>query len=227
MGRLAAAGLLALPALAGGAQQAAGEAALGNPKRWAQGKALGNFENDGWVPMPEHNVVLHCASYGCRSTTRFRFTQRDLMHLAFLMSSAAGEGTAAAERAALREAIAWMEQRVGEAVGTDRDRTSISFWAAGSEGQHDCVDEARNTAAYLTVLQANGLIRHHGAIEIVHRGNVWRGAMLHYGVVMRERGSRAVWAFDSGVGPNGAKPRVELARRWFARGRSSVPRHLR
>lgn len=208
-------------------EPAAAEASLGNPKNWAQGARLGNFENDNWVAMPEHNVVDHCSSYGCRTTKRFRFSARDLIEVAVIMSAGTAEDTPKAERSAMREAVAWMERRVGKALGTDRDSTSISFWAAGSEGQHDCVDEARNTAAYLTVLQANGLLRHHNGIEIVHRGNMLRGAMLHYGVVVRERGSRQVWAVDSGVGPNGAKPRVELAQRWFARGRSSLPRRFR
>ncbi len=195
------------------------------------------FENDDWRPLLGKRTVMHCASYGCRTTKRFTFTQADMIELSIIMSDALavpGAGSAAmsasdgiaAEREAMKRAIAWMEVRVGAALGTDRDRASIGFLSAGQASQQDCVDEARNAAAYLYLLHAHGLIRHHSKPIIVSRGNMLRGAMTHYGVLMREVGTGRVWAVDSGVGANGAPPRIEPAQRWFARGRSRMPERL-
>ncbi|MEL6748161.1 MAG: hypothetical protein AAFO79_10170, partial [Pseudomonadota bacterium] len=144
---------------------------------------------------------------------------------ALIMATALDDDTPASERAAVRKAIAWMEKRVGTALGTDRDSASISFFSAGRPSQQDCVDEARNTSGYLHVLHAHGLIKHHTRPIIVSRGNMLRGTMTHYGVLMKEA-SGAVWAVDSGVGGNGALPLIEPARRWYARGRSTMPRRL-
>ncbi|MBI1384935.1 MAG: hypothetical protein GC150_08510 [Rhizobiales bacterium] len=182
-----------------------------------------SFEKDGWVPLLSNNTVYHCSGYGCRTRRTFTFTASDIIELAIIMAAALDEPSAEAERQAIATAVAWMEARVGRSLGTDRDIASIGLMTAGDPGQHDCVDEARNTAAYLAVLGSNGLIRHHGPGQIVNRGGLLSGAFPHYGVVMREEGSRRYWAVDSGVGGNGAKPRIEPARQWFARGNTSLP----
>jgi len=184
------------------------------------------YENDDWQPLIGTRTVDHCAGYGCRTRQKFTFTQGDLMELAIIMSDAVIEPSPSAERAAIAKAIAWMEKRVGKALGTDRDRASIGFFSAGQKSQQDCVDEARNTAGYLAVLHANGLMAHHTRPKIVNRGGLLSGAFPHYGVVIKERGTGHAWAVDSGVGGNGAKPRIETASRWFARGNSRVPRDL-
>ena len=189
-------------------------------------RGMTTYENDGWKPLINARRVYHCAGYGCRNRKQFTFSTNDLMELAIIMSDALVEPGAKSERAALANAVAWMERRVGRALGTDRDRASIGFLSAGQKGQQDCVDEARNTAAYISVLHANGLIGFHKRPIIVNRGNILSGAFPHYGVVIKERHTKRLWAVDSGVGRNGAKPRIETARRWFARGRSRVPRGL-
>ncbi len=214
-----AAGLL--PAANSTSAQAAGPAA----ELWPGGSyGLSSYENDNWVPLKGHRTIFHCSGYGCRKMGRFVFTDGDIFELALIMSLALDDDTAATERSAMAQAVSWMEQRVGRVLGTNRDKASIGFLAAGNAGQQDCVDEARNTAAYLAVLQANGLIRHHGKAQVVNRGNIFSGAMPHYGVVMRETASKRVWAVDSGVGANGSLPRIENAERWYARGGSRPPR---
>lgn len=182
------------------------------------------YEDDDWVPLRGPRTVEHCSGYGCKRRRRFTFSEGDIMRLAMIMSEALLEDTPRSERASLAKAIAWMERRVGRALGTDHDKASIGFWSSGRSGQQDCVDEARNTMAYLALLHAHGLVRHHTKPRIANRGNMLRGMMPHYGVVMAERGSRRIWAVDSGVGRNGALPRIEPAQRWFARGRSRMPR---
>lgn len=191
---------------------------------WPGGKlGLSNYENDNWVPLKGNRTILHCSGYGCRKMDQFRFTDKDIWQIAFMMSEALLDDTATSERAAMAQVVAWMEGRVGRALSTDRDKASIGFFAAGQKGQQDCVDEARNTAAYLAVLHANGFIRHHGKAHVVNRGNILIGAMPHYGVVVREATSKQLWAIDSGVGGNGKLPLIERAERWYARGGSVVP----
>jgi len=184
---------------------------------------LSNYENDNWVPIKGNRTVFHCSGYGCRKMDKFRFTDADIFRLALIMSEALLEDTATSERKAIAQAVAWMEMRVGRALGTNRDKASIGFFAAGQKGQQDCVDEARNTAAYLAVLHANGLIRHHGKAHVVNRGNLLIGAMPHYGVVIKEAAMKRLWAIDSGVGGNGKLPLIERAERWYARGGSRAP----
>ena len=110
--------------------------------------------------MPEGDRVFACHAYGCKIQTPFRFTDADIAKLQSLMSAAKTK-TAADERAAIRETLAWMEHRVDAEVGTANDRPGDDFGGSGDPSQMDCVDVATNLSSYMLVLDGHQLLRHH------------------------------------------------------------------
>ena len=110
--------------------------------------------------MPEGDRVFACSAYGCRTQTPFRFTDGDIAKLQSMMSAVKTK-TAADERAATRDTLAWMEHRVDSEVGTANDRPGDDFAGSGDPTQMDCVDVATNLSSYLLVLDHHQLLRHH------------------------------------------------------------------
>lgn len=129
-----------------------------------------------------------------------------------------GEGeAAAAERQALKSAIAWIERRIGPATGTSGDRAGLDFTGAGDPGQMDCVDEATNTTSYLTVLAAHGLIRHHTVQRPMAKSALLLGRWTHYFAVIRDNRTGQRWAVDSFMYANGKPPIIMEAEKWYIR----------
>ncbi len=160
---------------------------------------------------PRGNTITVCHAHGCQKQETFTFTGADISDLAVLMDYIRTSDTAHAERKAIGYAIAWMERRVGPATGTARDRASLGFFNAS--GQLDCVDEATNATSYLLVLQNNGLLRHHRVIRPFSKASFFRWP--HFAAMIKERRSGRVYAVDSGVGPNGTNPLIQLASKWY------------
>jgi len=75
------------------------------------------------------------------------------------------------------------------------------------------VDEATNATSYLTVLQHNGLLRHHFVIRPFSKASFFKWP--HFAAMMQERKTGQVYAVDSGVGPNGSNPSIQLASKWY------------
>jgi hypothetical protein len=111
--------------------------------------------------MPERNSVFVCGAYGCRTQTEFNFTATDLTKIGALMAEPKGGHSAAEERSRIARALAWMERRVGDTVGTSADRPGDDLMGAGDPTQMDCVDVATNRTSYLVILQRNKLLKHH------------------------------------------------------------------
>jgi len=163
---------------------------------------------------PEGNTVTVCSAHGCRHKSRFTFSRRDIAEIREVMNKAGGSSSPAAERRAIRKAIAWIENRVGPETGTAHDRASLDFLGSGDPGQMDCVDEATNTTSYLTVLAANGLIRHHEVLRPMAKDAPllrW----THYFAVIRDKHSGQRWAVDSFMRPNGHEPTIMEAEKWY------------
>lgn len=160
---------------------------------------------------PRGNTITVCHAHGCQKQETFTFTASDISDLAVLMDYVRTGDTPGAERKAIGYAIAWMERRVGPATGTAKDRASLGFFNAS--GQLDCVDEATNATSYLLVLQNNGLLRHHRVIRPFSKASFFRWP--HFAAMIKERRSGRVFAVDSGVGPNGTNPSIQLASKWY------------
>ncbi len=165
--------------------------------------------------MPEGNTVTVCSAHGCRHKTRFTFSRRDIAKLRAIMDRARRDGSPAGERRAIRKAIAWMEDRVGRETGTAADRAGLDFLGAGDPTQMDCVDEATNTTSYLSVLPANGLLRHHEVLRPMAKDAplTW----THYFADSRDKTPGQRWAVDSFMRPNGQEPIIMEAEKWYVR----------
>ena len=79
----------------------------------------------------------------------------------------------------------------------------------------DCVDEATNTTSYLSVLAANGLLRHHEVLRPMAKDSPLK--WTHYFAVIRDTNSGQRWAVDSFMYPNGREPIVMKAEKWYVR----------
>ena len=152
-----------------------------------------------------------CHAHGCQKQETFTFTATDIADLSTIMDQVSNRASAAAERRAISYAVAWMERRVGPATGTANDQASLGFLNAS--GQLDCVDEATNATSYLLVLQHNGLLRHHFVIRPFSKASFFKWP--HFAAMMQERKTGKVYAVDSGVGPNGTNPSIQLASKWY------------
>ncbi len=143
------------------------------------------------VPEPKGATVHVCHAYGCRERTKFTFTPELLQEVGVLMGKTRGAlpDDAEQERRAVAYAIAWMETKVGDKIGTKDDRPGMDFAASGDPTQQDCVDEATNTTSYLTVLANAGLIRHHTVGTPFAKENYLRGVAgwTHWTAVLVEK----------------------------------------
>jgi hypothetical protein len=181
------------------------------------------------VTAPAGNVVHVCHAYGCRKQTRFRFTDGDVAALRQLMDKTRKADTPHEERRAVAYAVGWIEQRVGNAIGTAGDRAGMDFAASGDPTQQDCVDEATNTTSYLSVLAHNGLLRHHGVGTPFAKEDYTRGVSgwTHWTAVLRETGNGQRWAVDSWIYANGENPAVVEAEKWYVDSIETLPASTR
>ena len=168
---------------------------------------------------PRGNTVTVCHAHGCQKQETFTFSAADISSLSALMENTRASDTPHEERRAISYAIAWMERRVGPATGTANDRASLGFFNAS--GQLDCVDEATNATSYMIVLQNNGLLRHHVVIRPYSKASFFRWP--HFAAMIKERHTGRVYAVDSGVGPNGTNPSVQLASNWYINDGAGAP----
>lgn len=120
--------------------------------------------------------------------------------------------SAAAERAALAQAIGRMEAVIGPKTGTSGDRGG-NLQGFGQQGQMDCIDESTNTTTYLKLLQQDGLLRYHTVQDRATRFGLFAG-MPHTTAVIRENASQLRYAVDSWFLDNGEPPAIVELSLW-------------
>ncbi len=163
---------------------------------------------------PQGLSIGICHAFGCARQTQVQLTQGDVDHLAGIM--APGAASPQAERAAIKEAIMWMERRVGPVVGSQNDVGGLDLQNAGVPGQMDCLDETTNTTTTLIVLAQNNLLTHHTPAYPVARGFFLDGRYPHATAVLHETASGEDWAFDPWPYRNGANVDVMTLEEWYA-----------
>ena len=159
------------------------------------------------------DVLTVCSGYGCIIKDKLTFSGEVPAELEKIMEP--GRESAEAERAALRQAIAYMEREAQKSLRFQNDVEFSYQRHRGKRGQMDCVDESRNTIAYLKYLHSHGLLRHHRPIKrFAERGLMFDGRYPHKSARMRD--SQGVdWAVDSWKTANGGLPEVFLLSQWF------------
>lgn len=166
--------------------------------------------------LPEGDRVFVCSSYGCRTQTPFRFSEADIAHLTSMMSPD-HTATPADERRALAVTLAWMEQRVGDAIGTSADRPADDMAGNGDPTQMDCVDVATNMSSYLLVLERHQLLRHHTVGPVYVKEDLRRGfsGWPHYAAILKEKNSPQRFAVDGWLLASGKPPEIVETEKWY------------
>lgn len=190
---------------------------------------VGQHFADFQTQPPKGNTVYVCHAYGCKKQTAFRFTPEDIAAISSVMTKTRQSDTPAEERRAIAYAIAWMETRVGDVIGTKADRPGMDFAASGDPTQQDCVDEATNTTSYLTVLAHNGLLKHHTVGTPFSKENLLRGVAgwPHWTAVIRDTASGQKWAVDSWIYKNGENPAIVEVEKWYIDSLDNLPQAMR
>ncbi len=160
------------------------------------------------TPVAAEAYFVHCYDFGCKSRQEVRFDASQWERLRMLFVPAPAD--AAAERQAIRRAIAMMERFSGEIAGTANDKGGNAHDYALPK-QQDCIDESTNTWQYLVALDELGLLRHHAA-DLKYRRIVWFAT--HWTAAIVERASGARYAVDSWYRDNGELPLIQPLEDW-------------
>lgn len=198
--------------------------ALGGCTYDREGPPRLHYQSFHTVP-PRGNTVTVCHAYGCQKQTKFRFTKADIATISDIIRRTKKADTPHEERRGVAYAIAWMERRVADAIGT-HDRPGMEFNGSGDPTQQDCVDEATNTTSYLLVLQHNGLLKHHRVGIPFSKGNILMGVRYwpHWTAVLHEIKTGQRYAVDSWIYENGENPAVVKAEEWYIQDLDRLPK---
>jgi hypothetical protein len=170
-------------------------------------------------PTPDRFSV--CFDHSCRTIVTSSFSGREWQRITVPLRQPAP--SAAAERVALAQAIALMEQLVGEKTGTAGDRGG-NLAGFGRPGQMDCIDESNNTTTYLQLLQRDGLLRHHILQDRATRFGLSAG-MPHTTAVILDVAAQRRYAVDSWFFDNGEFPVIMRLEDWKSGWRPDDDRH--
>jgi len=166
--------------------------------------------------LPVRDKVFVCSSYGCRTQTAFRFSEADIAHLESVMATTHTRRPAD-ERRAVAVALAWMEQRVGDTIGTSADRPADDMQGNGDPTQMDCVDVTTNMTSYLLVLERHKLLRHHTVGPVYVKEDLRRGfsGWPHYAAILKESKSEQRYAVDGWLMASGKPPEIVETEKWY------------
>ena len=155
-----------------------------------------------------------CHGYDCHYRTKLILSANDQAHIAKIMKNAGS--SAQKERDALRNAIAYFEERSTKAIGI-RDNPRMEFGKGRVRGQMDCVDESLNTTNFLKYLADKNLLKQHKVSRRDSRGFFLDGRYPHWTAVIIDQ-SGIKWAVDSWYEAGGGKPDIMPFHEWKKRG---------
>ena len=164
------------------------------------------------VTSPE--VIRVCHGYGCSFKAKLVLGPGDGQRFQSIMR--AGAGSPKAERAALKRAVQYFEQRSFQVIGV-RDLPKADFGASHIKGQMDCVDESTNTRALLLYLAERGLLKFHKVGHNVSRGFFVDGRYPHFTAIVIDPGGTK-WVVDSWYKSTGGAPDIFPYEQWKVRG---------
>jgi len=166
------------------------------------------------LPKAEAQTFRVCHGYECYYQTKVILSAQDLRRRQNLMRQ--GAQSAAAERKALRAAIAFFEQRSTAAIGV-RDKPRMQFGKARIKGQMDCIDESTNTDNFIRYLHSRGWLKHHTPVRKTARGSFFDGRYPHWTAVIQTKDGER-WAVDSWYEAGGGLPDIMPLAEWKRRG---------
>ena len=155
--------------------------------------------------------ILVCYGYGCSVHKDIYVFESDF---APVRGELAGSRDAADERRRIARAVGLMESLVGTRTPTANDLpgNEDQRLAGAMRGQMDCIDEARNTSAYLALFERLGLLRWHRVERRVLRAPLLLDQ--HWAAQILETDSGRRFAVDSWVRGNGEPAIVQPLEEW-------------
>jgi hypothetical protein len=166
--------------------------------------------SDEVIKKPTADRFSVCFDHTCRTIVTRSFSPGEWQRITLPLQVPAL--SAAAERIAIAQTIALMEQLVGEKTGTSGDRGG-NLAGFGQPGQMDCIDESNNATTYLKLLQQDGLLKHHQVKGRATRFGL-RAGMPHTTAVIEDVAAQQRYAVDSWFFDNGEPPVIMPLEEW-------------
>jgi hypothetical protein len=143
---------------------------------------------------PSATGMTVCYGFVCRRRYELAFSAADRAALSKIM--APGKASAAAERAAVQQAVVWFDRKLGPIIGTDKRIAHADFRYFDDKHNFDCWDTTRNTTSLLLVMQEWGLFKYHRVGDPHYRGNVLVLQTPHNTAVLVDRATGIEWVVD-------------------------------
>lgn len=159
-------------------------------------------------PLLVQNKIAVCYDYSCKKVGQVELAGTQWNRVVKLFESKAQ--TPQEERQKIASAIALMEQFTGERLGTSNDQARNS--GTGESGQMDCIDESKNTTAYIGLFESRGWIKWHQLQDRVNRSYFFLD--IHWTAVIKEKQSKQLYAVDSWFRDNGKEPVILKLQDW-------------
>ena len=186
---------------------------------WAFAAHADDWFSRGHGRTPTKDTVYVCHGYTCRIVTPVRFSPAEISRMAGELANGVADDVA--EREQVAKTVQIFETIVGARIGTSADLAKMQF-GQGADDQMDCIDEATNTTALLTLLAENGYLKHHKVEWPSARGFFLDGRYPHATAVLKVVATGEKWAIDSWPRANAEPPVVQPLKIW-KRGRGGVP----
>lgn len=169
---------------------------------------------------PSHAATFRvCHGYDCYYRTKVTLSSHDQKQISRKLTQASH--SPAAERDALRSAIALFEQRSTKTIGV-KDKPKTQFGRSRIKGQMDCIDESTNTDELLRFLYARGWLKFHTPARKDSRGSFIDGRYPHWTATLKALDGQ-LWAVDSWYLAGGNPPEIMPLSEWKRRGYRSRP----
>jgi hypothetical protein len=107
------------------------------------------------LASPDQKTFFSCTDYHCDTGKIVTLTASQWQTIRYLFNA---DNSPAKERENIRQAIALLENIVGDITGTWRDLAG-NVAGAGEPGQLDCISESNNTTTYMQLLFEDGLLK--------------------------------------------------------------------
>lgn len=172
-------------------------------ERWQQSHR--NF-----IGFPTPTAFSVCHDLSCHAVSDLSFNDSEWEQVTALFIPAAEN--AEIERQQVMQAIALLEQLVGQKVGTSVDLPKNRL-IGSRKGQLDCIDEATNTTVYLRMLETESLLRWHQTAPRTSRG-VLIGRAPHNTATLIDTQSAIRYAVDAWYFNNGEPPAIITLDSW-------------
>jgi hypothetical protein len=162
---------------------------------------------------PNGNSMTICYGFVCRRRLEFEFTAADKKALEAIMAK--GKASAAAERAAVQNAVVWWDRRIGPILGTTIRLARADFRHNADATNYDCWDTTRNITSLLLLLRDWGYLRHHTVVNPRYRGNVLVLQTPHNTPVIKEKAGAGEWVVDMWTVAYAQPPQVMTVAQWM------------